>query len=62
MPPVKASDTVQPIYGLAAVALLLGFIVEWRGAVVCPGAGLGGFSWPFARVARADGSGSSRSG
>jgi hypothetical protein len=36
MPPVKAFDTVQPIYGLAAVALLLGFIVERRGAVVCP--------------------------
>ena len=36
MLPVKAFDTVQPIYGLTAFALLLGFIVDRRGAIVLP--------------------------
>ncbi len=36
MLPVKAFDTLQPIYGLTAFALLIGFIVERRGAVVLP--------------------------
>ena len=36
MLPVKAFDTVQPIYGLTAFALLLGFMVERRGAIVLP--------------------------
>jgi cellulose synthase/poly-beta-1,6-N-acetylglucosamine synthase-like glycosyltransferase len=36
MLPVKAFDTVQPIYGLTAFALLLGFIVDRRGLIVLP--------------------------
>jgi cellulose synthase/poly-beta-1,6-N-acetylglucosamine synthase-like glycosyltransferase len=36
MLPVKAFDTLQPIYGLTAFALLLGFIVDRRGAIVLP--------------------------
>jgi hypothetical protein len=36
MLPVKAFDTVQPLYGLTAFALLLGFMVERRGAIVLP--------------------------
>jgi cellulose synthase/poly-beta-1,6-N-acetylglucosamine synthase-like glycosyltransferase len=36
MLPVKAFDTLQPIYGLTAFALLLGFIVDRRGLIVGP--------------------------
>jgi cellulose synthase/poly-beta-1,6-N-acetylglucosamine synthase-like glycosyltransferase len=34
MLPVKAIDTMQPIYGLTAFALLLGFLFEGHGAIV----------------------------
>jgi cellulose synthase/poly-beta-1,6-N-acetylglucosamine synthase-like glycosyltransferase len=34
MLPVKAIDTVQPLYGLTAFALLLGFVCGGRGAIV----------------------------
>jgi cellulose synthase/poly-beta-1,6-N-acetylglucosamine synthase-like glycosyltransferase len=36
MLPVKAFDTVQPIYGLTAFALLIGFIFGHRGTIVLP--------------------------
>ena len=36
MLPVKAFDTVQPIYGLTAFALLLVFLFDRRGAIVLP--------------------------
>jgi cellulose synthase/poly-beta-1,6-N-acetylglucosamine synthase-like glycosyltransferase len=36
MLPVKAFDTVQPIYGLTAFALLIGFMVDRRGTIVLP--------------------------
>jgi cellulose synthase/poly-beta-1,6-N-acetylglucosamine synthase-like glycosyltransferase len=36
MLPVKAFDTVQPIYGLTAFALLLAFLLDGRGAIVLP--------------------------
>jgi cellulose synthase/poly-beta-1,6-N-acetylglucosamine synthase-like glycosyltransferase len=36
MLPVKAFDTVQPIYGLTAFALLIGFIVDRKGGIVLP--------------------------
>lgn len=37
---VKAIDTVQPIYGLTAFALLLGFLVTGRLSVVLPISGV----------------------
>ncbi|RDU99630.1 glycosyltransferase family 2 protein [Trinickia dinghuensis] len=40
MMPVKAIDTVQPIYGLTAFALLLAFIVTGRFSVVLPISGV----------------------
>ncbi|MGN6232955.1 MAG: glycosyltransferase family 2 protein [Trinickia sp.] len=40
MMPVKAIDTVQPIYGLTAFALLLGFLVTGRLSVVLPISGV----------------------
>ena len=40
MLPVKAADTMQPLYGLTAVALLLGSLAEGRFAVVNPVAGV----------------------
>ncbi len=36
MLPVKAFDTVQPIYGLTAFALLLGFLFDGRFTIVLP--------------------------
>ncbi|MGF6851260.1 glycosyltransferase family 2 protein [Paraburkholderia sp. CI3] len=36
MLPVKAFDTVQPIYGLTAFALLLAFIADRHGSIVVP--------------------------
>ncbi len=36
MLPVKAFDTVQPIYGLTAFALLIGFMVDRKGGIVLP--------------------------
>lgn len=40
MLPVKAFDTLQPIYGLTAFALLIGFICEGRGTIVGPAFGV----------------------
>ena len=38
--PVKAADTLQPIYGLTAFALLLGYLARGRFALVNPVAGV----------------------
>jgi cellulose synthase/poly-beta-1,6-N-acetylglucosamine synthase-like glycosyltransferase len=40
MLPVKAFDTMQPLYGLTSVALLLGALVADRSSVVAPVAGV----------------------
>jgi cellulose synthase/poly-beta-1,6-N-acetylglucosamine synthase-like glycosyltransferase len=40
MLPIKAIDTLQPIYGLTATALLLGFLVTGRLNAAIPAAGL----------------------
>jgi hypothetical protein len=40
MLPVKAIDTLQPIYGLTATALLLGFLVTGRFGAAVAAAGL----------------------
>ncbi len=40
MLPVKAFDTMQPLYGLTSVALLLGALAAGRGSVVLPVAGV----------------------
>ncbi len=40
MLPIKALDTLQPIYGLAAFALLLAYIVTGRGALLLPVGGV----------------------
>ena len=39
MMPVKALDTLQPIYGLTAFALLIGFLVQGRFGVLLPASG-----------------------
>ena len=36
MMPVKAIDTLQPLYGLAAFVLLLVYLVEGNLGVLCP--------------------------
>ena len=40
MMPVKALDTLQPIYGLTAFALLIAFLVTGRGGAFAPALGL----------------------
>jgi hypothetical protein len=40
MLPVKAADTLQPIYGLTAFGLLIYFLVTGQFAVVLPAAGI----------------------
>jgi len=40
MLPVKAADTLQPLYGLAAFALLLGFLARGQYAVLLPVGGV----------------------
>ena len=40
MLPVKAIDTLQPLYGLTGVALLVGYVLLGRGGIVGPVAGV----------------------
>lgn len=40
MMPVKAIDTLQPIYGLSAFALLIAFLIAGRGGALVPALGL----------------------
>ena len=40
MLPVKAADTLQPLYGLTAISLLIGFVLMGRWQVLVPAAGV----------------------